>query len=80
MASDVPNEISSYGSSSVPRQVICSDTITLTVFRAFLNEVCTDIILFKNQKLVYYRGGYSSFKALHAKHVEQMKNCVNQWR
>ena len=30
--------------------------------RAFLNEVCTDIILFKNQKLAYYRGDYDNFE------------------
>lgn len=31
--------------------------------RAFLNEVCTDIIHFKNQKLTYYKGNYDSFEA-----------------
>jgi ATP-binding cassette subfamily F protein 3 len=31
--------------------------------RAFLNEVCTDIILFKNLKLTYYRGDYDSFES-----------------
>lgn len=30
--------------------------------RAFLDEVCTDIILMKNQKLVYYKGNYSNFE------------------
>lgn len=29
--------------------------------KAFLNEVCTDIILFKNLKLVYYRGNYDMY-------------------
>jgi len=31
--------------------------------RAFLNEVCTDIILFKNLKLIYYRGNYDLFES-----------------
>ena len=29
--------------------------------RNFLNEVCTDIVLFRNQKLTYYRGDYNNF-------------------
>lgn len=29
--------------------------------RAFLNEVCTDVILFKDLKLQYYRGNYDMF-------------------
>ena len=31
--------------------------------RAFLNEVCSDVILFKNLKLVYFRGNYDAFEA-----------------
>lgn len=31
--------------------------------RAFLNEICTDIILFKNLKLTYYKGNYDTFEA-----------------
>jgi ATP-binding cassette subfamily F protein 3 len=31
--------------------------------RAFLNEICSDIILFKNQKLTYYRGNYDAFES-----------------
>jgi len=31
--------------------------------RAFLNEVCTDVILFQNLKLVYYRGNYDAFES-----------------
>lgn len=31
--------------------------------RAFLNEVCTDIILFKDLKLTYYRGNYDLFES-----------------
>eukprot|EP01041_Mallomonas_annulata_P013766 gene13766-29277_t len=31
--------------------------------REFLNEVCTDIIMFKNLKLNYYRGNYDAFVA-----------------
>ena len=30
--------------------------------RDFLNEVCTDIINFGNQKLEYYRGGFEEFE------------------
>jgi ATP-binding cassette subfamily F protein 3 len=30
--------------------------------RAFLNDVCTDIILFHNRRLDYYRGNYDSFE------------------
>lgn len=29
--------------------------------RAFLDDVCTDIILFKNQKLSYFRGNFSQY-------------------
>ena len=28
--------------------------------RGFLNEVCTDIILFQNQKLEYFKGNYDT--------------------
>jgi ATP-binding cassette, subfamily F, member 3 len=31
--------------------------------RAFLNEICTDIILFDKLKLTYYRGNYDSYFA-----------------
>jgi ATP-binding cassette subfamily F protein 3 len=31
--------------------------------KAFLNEVCTDIMLFKSLKLTYYKGNYESFEA-----------------
>jgi ATP-binding cassette, subfamily F, member 3 len=31
--------------------------------RAFLNEICTDVILFKNLKLHYYRGNYDLFES-----------------
>ena len=31
--------------------------------KAFLNDVCTDIVLFKNLKLNYFRGNYDSFNA-----------------
>lgn len=31
--------------------------------KAFLNEVCTDIIMFANLKLTYFRGNYDSFNA-----------------
>jgi ATP-binding cassette, subfamily F, member 3 len=29
--------------------------------RAFLDEVCTDVILFKNQRLTYFRGNFSQY-------------------
>lgn len=31
--------------------------------RAFLNDVCTDIVLFKDKKLTYFKGDYDSFEA-----------------
>jgi ATP-binding cassette, subfamily F, member 3 len=31
--------------------------------KAFLNEVCSDIMLFSNLKLTYFRGNYDSFAA-----------------
>lgn len=31
--------------------------------RAFMNEVCTDIIQFKDQKLEYFRGNYDAFES-----------------
>jgi ATP-binding cassette, subfamily F, member 3 len=31
--------------------------------RSFLNEVCTDVMLFKNLKLTYYRGNYDAFES-----------------
>ncbi len=31
--------------------------------RSFLNEVCTDIVLFEKLKLHYYKGDYDSFEA-----------------
>ena len=30
--------------------------------RAFLNEVCTDIVLFKDLKLTYYRGDFDTYE------------------
>lgn len=29
--------------------------------RAFLNDVCTDMVLFHNQKLIYYKGDYDNY-------------------
>jgi len=48
--------------------------------RAFLNEVCSDIVLFKKQKLIYYKGDYDNFEgtrreeltAQHRQHEAQM--------
>lgn len=34
--------------------------------RAFLNEVCTDIILFKDLKLQYYRGDFDTYEKTRA--------------
>ena len=31
--------------------------------RSFLNEVCTDIMLFKNLKLTYFKGNYDAFES-----------------
>ncbi len=31
--------------------------------RSFLNEVCTDIVLFEKLKLLYYRGDFDNFEA-----------------
>ena len=31
--------------------------------RSFLNEVCTDVMLFKNLKLTYFRGNYDAFES-----------------
>ena len=31
--------------------------------RAFLNDVCSDVILFKDLKLTYYRGNYDAFES-----------------
>jgi ATPase subunit of ABC transporter with duplicated ATPase domains len=39
----------------------------------FLADVCTDIILFKNLKLTYYKGNYDTFKAVR----EEVRNhCI----
>lgn len=42
--------------------------------RDFLNSVCTDIIHFDNQKLIYYNGNYDFFE----KKVEEMKIQTNK--
>ena len=31
--------------------------------RSFLNEVCTDVMLFKNLKLTYFKGNYDAFES-----------------
>ena len=48
--------------------------------RAFLNEVCTDIILFKNLKLIYYRGNFDSFESTYeeARLVQQRQREAQQ--
>ena len=33
--------------------------------RSFLNEVCQDIIVFRNLKLTYYRGNFDTYLATH---------------
>jgi ATP-binding cassette, subfamily F, member 3 len=45
--------------------------------RGFLNEVCTDIVLFKNRKLTYYRGNFDTFVKLRD---EQTKNAMRQFQ
>jgi ATP-binding cassette subfamily F protein 3 len=44
--------------------------------RSFLNEVCTDIIEFKDQKLTYYRGNYDSYVKTSE---EQIKNTMRSY-
>jgi ATP-binding cassette, subfamily F, member 3 len=40
-----------------------SNTVLLVSHdKIFLNEVCTDVVLFKNQKLHYYRGDFDNFE------------------
>lgn len=34
--------------------------------RTFLNEVCTDVILFKDLKLTYYRGNFDNYEKTRA--------------
>jgi ATP-binding cassette subfamily F protein 3 len=42
--------------------------------KAFLNDVCTDIMLFKKLKLTYYRGNYDAFeKAYHEARLVQQR-------
>lgn len=41
--------------------------------RDFLNEVCTDIIHFDNQKLSYYKGNYDNFEKMREQEIEQSK-------
>ncbi len=40
--------------------------------REFMNEVCTDIIHFKDLKLTYYKGNFDTFEAIHAEVSECM--------
>ena len=37
--------------------------------REFLNNVCTDIIHYDNQKLDYYKGGYDDFERVRSEKV-----------
>ena len=44
--------------------------------RGFLNEVCTDIILFQNQKLEYFKGNYDTYVKTSD---EALKNRVKEY-
>ena len=44
--------------------------------RGFLNEICTDIILFQNQKLSYYKGNYDIYVKTSD---EAIKNRVKEY-
>lgn len=55
---------------------LCSWEKTLLIVshaRDFLNEVCTDIIHFDNQKLIYYKGNYDNFEKLRNQEIEQSR-------
>ena len=41
--------------------------------REFLNNVCTDIIHYDDQKLTYYKGGYDEFERLRSEKITQSK-------
>lgn len=45
--------------------------------RDFLNEVCTDIIHFHNQKLTYYSGNYDQFEKTRMEHLLQQQREFN---
>ena len=44
--------------------------------RGFLNEVCTDIIVFKRRKLTYYRGNFDTYVKLRD---ENIRNNMRQY-
>ncbi len=46
--------------------------------RAFLNEVCTDIVLFKDLRLQYFRGNFDSFEKTRAE-VTSGHCCHCEW-
>ena len=41
--------------------------------RDFLNNVCTDIIHFDSQKLIYYKGNYDNFEKMRDQAIQQSK-------
>lgn len=41
--------------------------------RDFLNNVCTDIVHFDNQKLIYYKGNYDNFEKMRDQAIQQSK-------
>ena len=44
-------------------QDFSSTVVVVSHAREFLNTVCTDIVNFENQKLVYYRGNYNDYES-----------------
>lgn len=59
---------------------LCEYKHTLVVVshdRGFLNEICTDIIEFKNQKLNYYKGDYDTYVRTSA---EMIKNQMRVYQ
>eukprot|EP00624_Nannochloropsis_granulata_P006907 evm.model.NODE_539_length_7914_cov_27.290876.3 len=45
--------------------------------RAFLNEVTTDIMDFKNKTLTYYRGNYDTFEAVRMEKIKNQRRLYN---
>ena len=53
----------SYLSLLVSPQTYQHTVLLVSHDRSFLNEVCTDVMLFKNLKLTYFRGNYDAFES-----------------
>jgi ATP-binding cassette subfamily F protein 3 len=53
---------------------VCKNTVVVVSHaREFLNVVCTDIIHFFEQKLVYYKGNYDSFERTRSERNSMLK-------